>query len=309
MLQPCAVSRKKHNPRIKRVCPMPDQNSLLFKQKQALRQEMLARRKALSASELEAISQQAQKHVLALPEWHGASKILLYYPVNNELDTTFLIQSALEQKKEVLLPRCIAGQKGKMELAYCPDFSCLVPGQFGIMEPNPETCPALELAVELPLELAPEKTLKENYGRESAKAPAQTPAQTPGQLPQQIPQQISGQASRQVSEQVSVQPSGQSHVPSSDFAVAASSKLFFEGNIISPHLAILPGLAFCVCGLRLGYGGGYYDRFLNENKFNNFFLLGFGASFQVLKKLPAGKWDYPLDAICTENGIVRCFKQ
>ena len=305
MLQPCAVSRKKHNPRIKRVCPMPDQNSLLFKQKQALRQEMLARRKALSASELEAISQQAQKHVLALPEWHGASKILLYYPVNNELDTTFLIQSALEQKKEVLLPRCIAGQKGKMELAYCPDFSCLVPGQFGIMEPNPETCPALELAleltVELPLELAPEKILE--------KTPAQPPGQIPSQIPDQIPQQIFDQAANQASGHPHRQASGQSHVPSSDFAVAASSKLFFEGNIISPHLAILPGLAFCVCGLRLGYGGGYYDRFLNENKFNNFFLLGFGASFQVLKELPAGKWDHPLDAICTENGIVRCFKQ
>lgn len=210
---------------------MSDQNSPLFKQKQALRQEMLARRKALSVGELARISEQAQKHVLALPQWREASKVLLYCPVNNELDTALLIKSALEQKKEVLLPRCIVGQKGQMELALCPDVSCLVPGQFGIMEPNPETCPAVEPA------------------------------------------------------------SG--GVPCGD----------------ASQLAILPGLAFCLCGLRLGYGGGYYDRFLNGNKLNNFFLLGFGASFQLLRELPEGKWDHLLDAVCTENGVARCFKQ
>ncbi len=140
---------------------MSDHNSLLFKQKQALRQKMLAWRKSLSASELAEISLKAQMQVLALPQWQGATQVLLYYPVNNELDTMLLIESAFEQKKQVLLPRCIAGQKGQMELAHCPDLSCLVLGQFGIMEPNPKTCPAFYPAFHSAAYSAPELPVDE----------------------------------------------------------------------------------------------------------------------------------------------------
>ncbi len=201
---------------------MPEQKSLLFEQKQALRKRLLARRKALSPAELKDISYRAQMHVLALPQWQLAAQVLLYCPVNNELDTALLMQSALRQNKQILLPRCIQGQKGQMELAVCPDISCLLPGQFGIMEPNPATCPA------------------------------------------------------------------------------------FDAASIFPQLAVLPGLAFSAAGLRLGYGGGYYDRFLNRLQTKQLFLLGFGAAFQIIENLPQGEWDHPLDAICTENGIVFC---
>ncbi len=253
---------------------MSDHNSLLFKQKQALRQKMLAWRKSLSASELAEISLKAQMHVLALPQWQGATQVLLYYPVNNELDTMLLIESAFEQKKEVLLPRCIAGQKGQMELAHCPDLSCLVLGQFGIMEPNPKTCPAF-------------------YPDSSG--------DTCGDTCGDISSDISGDISSDISGDICVPPK----LAVNAQCAGATNRALVAG-FISPKIAILPGLAFCPCGLRLGYGGGYYDRFLNENKINNFFLLGFGASFQVQEELPQGKWDYPLNAICTEKGVVRC---
>ena len=112
---------------------------------------------------------------------------------------------------------------------------------------------------------------------------------------------ISGDSSGDVSGDFFAPP----HLAAYAQCAGAASRALGLG-FISPKIAILPGLAFCPCGLRLGYGGGYYDRFLNENKINNFFLLGFGASFQVLAELPQGKWDYSLNAICTENGVIRC---
>jgi 5-formyltetrahydrofolate cyclo-ligase len=66
------------------------------------------------------------------------------------------------------------------------------------------------------------------------------------------------------------------------------------------ELALVPGLAYDRAGWRLGYGGGYYDRFLE--KFNGITL---GATFQalLLDSLPHQKHDIPMQWIVTENGI------
>ena len=56
---------------------------------------------------------------------------------------------------------------------------------------------------------------------------------------------------------------------------------------------------------RLGYGGGYYDRYLQKNKNKkNFISVGFAFSFQEVKKLPTNKYDKKLDFILTEKEII-----
>ncbi|MBO4300073.1 MAG: 5-formyltetrahydrofolate cyclo-ligase [Desulfovibrio sp.] len=66
-----------------------------------------------------------------------------------------------------------------------------------------------------------------------------------------------------------------------------------------PDCMILPGLAFDMHGGRLGYGGGYYDRFLASGWPCT--LVGLCFDFQLLQCLPLAPWDRPVHCICTEE--------
>lgn len=65
-------------------------------------------------------------------------------------------------------------------------------------------------------------------------------------------------------------------------------------------LALVPGLAFDVDGGRLGYGAGYFDRFLPQTQA---WLLGLIYSVFV-RTLPRDEWDVPVNAVCTEEGFL-----
>ncbi len=65
-------------------------------------------------------------------------------------------------------------------------------------------------------------------------------------------------------------------------------------------LILIPAIACNHTGYRLGYGGGFYDRFLaNQSGFK----LGIIFADYLVEKLPLEAWDLPLQAICTEKGI------
>jgi 5-formyltetrahydrofolate cyclo-ligase len=65
----------------------------------------------------------------------------------------------------------------------------------------------------------------------------------------------------------------------------------------------VPGVAFDRSGRRIGYGGGYYDRFLRGLPA---FTVGLIFGLQVLDEdLPAGRFDLPVDAIVTEEETIR----
>jgi len=68
-----------------------------------------------------------------------------------------------------------------------------------------------------------------------------------------------------------------------------------------PDVALIPILAFDTHKYRLGYGKGYYDRYLK--KFKNILTVGVAFSFQKYHKLPIDKNDVMLNYILTEKGI------
>ena len=72
-----------------------------------------------------------------------------------------------------------------------------------------------------------------------------------------------------------------------------------------PNLILLPILAFDSNKYRLGYGKGFYDRFLNKylKKISNIFTVGVAFSFQKHHKLPVNNNDVKLDYILTEKGF------
>ncbi len=71
---------------------------------------------------------------------------------------------------------------------------------------------------------------------------------------------------------------------------------------VIPQLFLTPLLAFDKHCNRLGYGKGYYDRYLSRNK--KALAYGVAFSFQQTKEVPINREDVPLQGIITEKGIV-----
>ncbi len=66
-------------------------------------------------------------------------------------------------------------------------------------------------------------------------------------------------------------------------------------------LCIIPAMAFDADGYRLGYGKGYYDRFLPSKSLTT---LGVVYSDFTVKRLPRGRYDLSVDMVVTEKGLI-----
>ena len=69
-------------------------------------------------------------------------------------------------------------------------------------------------------------------------------------------------------------------------------------------LVILPGAAFDRSGARIGYGGGFYDAYLDGNDRCIRAALAFDA--QLVEKVPAEEHDVRAEYIITEKELIRC---
>ena len=70
-------------------------------------------------------------------------------------------------------------------------------------------------------------------------------------------------------------------------------------------VVVTPGVAFDRRGRRVGYGGGFYDRFLPRTRRDVRAIAVAFATQVVDEDLPAGSFDRPVDAIVTESEVIR----
>ena len=183
--------------------------------KNIIRTEVLQRRKALSKMEIYRRSKLIQNRVIDSFEFKSAKTIGAYFATGSEVRTEHIINTSLQNRKVLLLPKtradCIVFHR-VLEADF--DNNKLIRGRFGITEP------------------------------------------------------------------------------------AGSSDIV--DNI---DLLIVPGLAFDSNGYRLGYGKGYYDRFIQKNKYC--FTIGLAFQFQMLDiDLPHSGYDQKVSAIATEKRML-----
>ena len=69
----------------------------------------------------------------------------------------------------------------------------------------------------------------------------------------------------------------------------------------SCSICIVPGMSFDKSRHRLGYGGGYYDRFLAEY---DGYSIGATYSLLLADELPTDEYDLAVDKVITEEGVV-----
>lgn len=68
-------------------------------------------------------------------------------------------------------------------------------------------------------------------------------------------------------------------------------------------LLVVPGIVYSREGYRIGYGGGYYDRFLMGYEGNT---LSLAFAIQMVKEVESDIYDLPVDQIITPNEIFLC---
>ena len=183
--------------------------------KRTLRQQILARRRALNHEQWRAASQIAQGRLVALEEFTRAECVALYAPAHNETDTADILAQAFAAGKRVLYP---AVCDERMVFRQVEGLGSLAEGTFGILEPCSTGCD----------HLADE-----------------------------------------------------------------------------PDLIVVPGVAFDLSGHRIGYGKGFYDRFL-QHPGRNAHLVGLCHDFQLIDgAIPAEGHDIRMELIVTDQRVVR----
>ena len=172
--------------------------------KQALRSQIRAQKRAMTIEQIEAASQRLGELFAASELYQRAKTIYGYLPYNQEVRTVAMLQRALDDGKRVAVPKCYGEE---MRFIYLEDLSKVEKGYCGIPEP-----------------IADE--------------------------------------------------------PVADDSTA---------------LVLMPGLAFDPQGHRIGYGGGFYDKFLAAEPDHPTLALCY--DFQMLEHLETEEFDIPVDCV------------
>lgn len=67
-------------------------------------------------------------------------------------------------------------------------------------------------------------------------------------------------------------------------------------------IVFVPAIAFDESGYRVGFGHGYYDRFLKTSSFT--LSVGLAYAFQIVKTVPKEYFDVPVNILLTEEKVV-----
>ncbi len=79
-------------------------------------------------------------------------------------------------------------------------------------------------------------------------------------------------------------------------------------NLSAKKLMLIPGLAFDKSGNRVGYGAGYYDRFLGRHSQTEWIKIALAYEFQIMEQLTTNKFDIPTESVVSSEGVIKCKK-
>ena len=246
----------------------------MMNEKTTLRAHLRALRDGLDGEYIAAASRSACERIAQLDEFKSATAILFYFPINNEISPLFLLDVAQKWGKKIAFPVC-DHESGTLTFRELPAFH---KKNDNTTENNPP------LNKSLPC-------VSEGEGRPNERLV--TDHLTPDD--KSLPRVSEGAEER-----------GGGIV--SDHLSPAKFGLFEPNNtcpILIPDektLCIVPAIAFDENGDRLGYGKGFYDRFLSN--FNGA-SIGLTCSDLLVKQLPTDPHDTPVKIVITESEIIK----
>jgi 5-formyltetrahydrofolate cyclo-ligase len=100
--------------------------------KKALRKDILAKRRALSANTLREESTRITEFLCTWPVFTAANTVMAFLSMSDEVQTKGLLKTALMSGKKVCIP-LVGEQPGEMQAVELKDFADLAPDKFGIL--------------------------------------------------------------------------------------------------------------------------------------------------------------------------------
>jgi 5-formyltetrahydrofolate cyclo-ligase len=123
--------------------------------KQSLRQSIIAARQKLMAAERTHFSQVISKYIRQLDSYRQAQTVLAYMSFGAEFETEAWVRQALQDGKQVWLPRVNSSTK-QLDLYHIRDLQLdLAPGKWEIPEPRVDRCDRMEGLGEIDFILLP----------------------------------------------------------------------------------------------------------------------------------------------------------
>lgn len=126
----------------------PRENLLLGERLQAEKSALRAACRPLAAA-LPRYGAQFRAQVRAMEEYRAARTVFCFVGTACEINTTLILQSVLEDKKILLVPRC--EERGEMSARRLDALCALTAGRYGILEPPPEAQKATPAQIDLAL--------------------------------------------------------------------------------------------------------------------------------------------------------------
>ena len=247
---------------------------MIINEKDTLRKAFRLIRDTYSKDFISEISSAACKNIAELEEFKSASTVLLYFPINNELSPLPLLPLALKMGKSVAFPVC-DHESGTLTFRELPAFQEKNDNTTENNPPLNKSLPCVSEGEEQPHE----RLATDHLSHDDKSLPC-----------------VKGGAEARGGGIVF------------DHLFPAKFGLFEPNNtcpILIPDektLCIVPAIAFDENGDRLGYGKGFYDRFLKDFKGTP---VGLVHSELLVSYLPRDEHDTPICTVATEKEILR----
>lgn len=186
-------------------------------EKNRLREEYKIKRANIEPSEKRILDTKICERFLSLASFRFADTLLMYYPLESEVDVTPIAKAALALGKKVAYPKCDS-KNLTMDFYFVGSTDKLISGTYGIKEPSEDN---------------PVYAIKNE-------------------------------------------------------------------NIHNTTICLIPAVLYDKKGFRIGYGKGYYDRYLSRFKGAK---AGIVYSDFIIDNLPHGRYDLAVDYILSERGV------
>lgn len=239
--------------------------------KQDYRKAALSRRDEISAADRECYSSRITEKLLESKELRDADNILVYCSYLSEVDTHCLIEKLIDLGKNVYCPKVTDPKEGKMEFYQVRDMRDLAKGYHGI--PEPVTKDIYVTGVDSIC------TKTDNPKDDNTKS---------------INTKIFN------TENISTEPDNTKSINTEP----DNTDGLHAGTLHKNTLMILPGVAFDRECNRIGYRGGFYDRYIP--RIPGAYLIAIAFEEQISEDIfPMESHDIKPDAVYTQARIIR----